>query len=111
MVQKLSIDVDLECATSNVSLNQLMSSIVKIVFEHFAPGQVTTIPASVLNGITDISFAQTLKTALDRTVELSPSLIKHVHLDLSAALGANKYGWLRIMSSFLIENTNINCKQ
>ena len=92
MAQKLSIDVDLECVTSNVFLNQSMSSIVKTVFEHFAPGQVITIPASVLNGITNISFAQTLKTVLVRIVELSPSLIKHVHLDLSAALGVNKYG-------------------
>ena len=75
-----------------------MSSIVKIVFEHFAPGQVTTIPASVLNGITNISFAQTLKTAPVRTVELSPSLINHARPDHSAALGAIKYGWLRIMS-------------
>ena len=98
MAQKLSIDVDLECATSNVYLNQSMSSIVKTVFEHSAPEQVTIFPVSVLNGITNISFAQTLKTAPVRTVELSPSLIKHAHPDLSAALGAIKYGWLRIMS-------------
>ena len=92
MAQKLSIDVDLECATSNVYLNQSMSSIVKTVFEHSAPEQVTTFPVSVLNGITNISFAQTLKTVPVRTVELSLSLINHARLDHSAALGAIKYG-------------------
>ena len=98
MAQKLSIDVDLECATSNVFLNQSMSLIVKTVFEHFAPEQVTTFPVSVLNGITNISFAQTLKTVPVHIVELSPSLINHARPDHSAALGAIKYGWLRIMS-------------
>ena len=97
MAQKLSIDVDLECATSNVYLNQSMSSIVKTVFEHSAPEQVTTFPVSVLNGITNISFAQTLKTVPVRTVEPSLSLINHARPDHSAALGAIKYGWLRIM--------------
>jgi len=93
MAQKLSIDVDLECATSNVYLNQSMSSIVKTVFEHSAPEQVTTFPVSVLNGITNISFAQTLKTVPVRTVEPSLSLINHAPPDHSAALGAIKYGW------------------
>ena len=98
MAQKLSIDVDLECATSNVYLNQSMSSIVKTVFEHSAPEQVTIFPVSVLNEITNISFAQTLKTVPVRTVEPSLSLINHARLDLSAALGAIKYGLIRIMS-------------
>ena len=65
---------------------------MKTVFEHSAREQVTTFPVSVLNGITNISFVQTLKTVLVRIVELSPSLIKHAHLDLSAALGAIKHG-------------------
>ena len=97
MAQKLSIDVDLECATSNVFLNQSMSLIVKTVFVHFALEQVITSPVSVLSGITNISFAQTLKIAPVRTVELFLSLINHARPDHSAALGAIKYGWLRII--------------
>ena len=75
-----------------------MSSIAKTVFVHFAPELVTTIPALVLNVITNISFAQMLRTVPVHTVVLSQSPINPVHLDLSAALGANNYGCSRIMT-------------
>ena len=98
LVQKLSIDVDLVCVIRSAFSSQSMSLIVKTVFVHFAPELVTTIPALVLNVITSISFAQMLRTVPVHTVVLSQSPINPVHLDLSAALGANNYGCSRIMT-------------
>ena len=89
LVQKLSIDVDLVCVTRSAFWSQSMSLIVKTVFVHFAPEPVTTIPALVLNVITNISFAPMLRTVPVHIVALYQSLINHVRLDLSAALGAN----------------------